>query len=128
DRLERSGARDRDHVDRIDGEPFFAALAGESSCLFEKVARLVLLARRVESASAFEEIADPRAWTRIAELRLDLVEEAMRGGEILAQAVGARNLRKELEALVAERAACRVGESLLARDRVRIFPEGFDVA
>jgi hypothetical protein len=49
------------------------------------------------------------------------------GVEVLAQAIRPRDLREELEALVALRGAERLAEARFACGRVAVFPEGFDV-
>src|SRR6185436_19332218 len=82
----------------------------------------------IEGPAALEEVTDARAGTGRRELRLDLVEEAMRGAEFLAQRMRARDLREDLQALVAARRFERAAESALARGGIGVFPEGFDVA
>jgi len=112
-------------VDRIDRESLLAAFAGKLPRALEKRARLFLLARGVEGASALEQGADARPRSGACELRLDLVEEAVRGCEVLAQTVGARNLREELETLVAARAfRSRPGPSIPRRSRCRCLRGG----
>src|SRR5262245_34428222 len=92
--------RDRDHVRRVDREPFDPGCAALLPRGGEKPTRLCRVASGIEGPAALEQVAYFRSRARRAELRLDFVEQAMRLVEALAQRIGARDLSHQLEPFI----------------------------